>query len=272
MGQRLLVWAEQGLGDEICFLSCMTDVLAACADVILECEPRLVAVMARSFPSVTVRAAAFDRINSNQSVSNDFDHHIPLGSLPRLYRPSLQAFEHSVSYVITDTDKKDRFSRRLTGFEGKLKVGISWRSGLLTANRNKHYTAISDWGQLLQLPNCVFVNLQYGDCEAELIEVEARFGITILRWPDLDLKNDLDDVFALIECLDLVVTVGTAVEAMAGSLGKATLLVQPDWGWPNLGAEFNPWYPNTRCFVPARGQLPASVMPELVAFVTQISS
>lgn len=271
-GQRLLVWAEQGLGDEILFLTCMRDVLATGADVILECAPRLVTVMARSFPTVNVRAAAFDPNNFNQSFFQDYDHHIPMGSLPGLYRQSVEDFQQSLPYVITDEETKNRFSRRLAGQEGKLKVGICWRSGLLTALRNHEYSAIKDWGELLQLPNCVFVNLQYGDCEAELAEVEAHFGISVLRWPDLDLKNDLDDVFALMACLDLVVTAGTAVNPMAGSLGKATLLIQPDWGWPNLGTDFYPWYPNTRCFVPSRGQLPASVMPQLAAFVAPISA
>ncbi len=270
-GQRLLVWAEQGLGDEILFLSCLKDLLATGTDVILECAPRLVAVMARSFPTVKVRGSAFDPGNFNESVFNDFDHHIPLGSLAGLFRQTLQDFDRSLPYVVTDEAIKERFSRRLAGFEGKLKVGICWRSGLLDATRNKHYSAIQDWGELLKLPNCIFVNLQYGDCEAELAEVEARFGISILRWSDLDLKNDLDDVLALMDCLDLVVTAGTAVNPMAGSLGKATLLIQSDFAWTNLGTDHYPWFPNTRCFVPERDHLPAEVLPQLAAFVAQLS-
>jgi hypothetical protein len=142
---------------------------------------------------------------------------------------------------------------------------------LLDASRNEHYSAIIDWGELLQLPNCVFVNLQYGDCEAELAEAEAKFGISILRWQDLNLKNDIDDVLALMECLDLVVTAATAVNPMAGSLGKATLLIQPDWGWPNLGAGRYPWFPNTHCFLPERGQMPAAVITQIAEFVAPIN-
>lgn len=270
-GQRLLVWAEQGLGDEILFLSCFKDLLATGADVVLECAPRLVAVMARSFPSVAVRAAAYDPGNFNASLFNDFDYHIPLGSLAVLYRQTLQDFDRSLPYVVTDTAVKERFSLRLAGFEGKLKVGICWRSGLLDASRNKHYSAISDWGELLQLPNCVFVNLQYGDCEAELAAAEAKFGISILRWQDLDLKNDIDDVLALMECLDLVVTAATAVNPMAGSLGKATLLIQPDWDWPNLGSGRYPWFTNTHCFVPEREQILATVITQIAEFVATIN-
>jgi tetratricopeptide (TPR) repeat protein len=271
-GQCLLVWAEQGLGDEILFLSCMKDVLKSCTDVILECAPRLVPVMARSFPTVTVRASAYDVLNFNQPVFHDFDYQIPLGSLPSLYRQSLDDFRHSAPFVITDDGKRERFNHRLAGYEGKLKVGICWRSGLLNAERNAGYSAISDWAQLLQLQNCVFVNLQYGDCEAELAEVETLFGVSILRWKDLDLKNDIDDVFALMDCLDLVITAATAVNPMAGSLGKATLLVQDAWGWPNLGTDYYPWYANTRCFAASIGHSPAEVIPEVAAFVSQINT
>ena len=270
-GQRLLVWAEQGLGDEILFLTCMKDVLATGTDVILECAPRLVPVMARSFPAVTVRASVYDRWNFFQTSLQDFDYQIPLGSLPGLYRQSVEDFQQSLPFVITDEGTRDRFSGRLAGCEGKLKVGICWRSGLLNAERNKDYSAIKDWGELLRLPNCVFVNLQYGDCEAELAEVEALYGISILRWPDVDMKNDIDDVLALMDCLDLVVTAATAVNPMAGSLGKATLLIQGDFDWTNLGTDLYPWFPNTRCFVPERDHRPAEVLPQLAAFVAQLS-
>ena len=271
-GQRLLVWAEQGLGDEILFLSCLRDVLKSCDDLILECAPRLLGVMARSFPGVTVRAAAYAPRNFNQSIFHDFDYHISLGSLPGLYRRSLQDFQHSVPFIVTDAEKKEEFTQRLAAYEGKVKVGICWRSGLLSAERNQSYTALGDWAELLQLPNCVFVNLQYGDCEAELTQVEARFGISIVRWPDLNLKNEIDRVWALMDCLDLVVTAPTAVHALAGSLGKTTLLVQGVSDWLNLGTDTFPWYPSTHCFFTQVGQSPAVVLPEVAAVVAHLSN
>ena len=269
-GQRLLVWAEQGLGDEILFLSCLNDVLKSCDEVILECAPRLLGVMARSFPGVTVRASAYAPRNFNQSIFHDFDYHISLGSLPGLYRRSLQDFQYSVPFIVTDAQKKEEFTRRLAAYEGKVKVGICWRSGLLSADRNHDYSAVLDWAELFQLPNCVFVNLQYGDCEVELTEVEALLGISIVRWPDLNLKNEIDDVFALIDCLDLVVTAPTAVHALAGSLGKSTLLIQGTWDWPNLGTDAFPWYPSTRCYTAAKGEVPATVLSQVAAYASKI--
>jgi hypothetical protein len=246
--------------------------LAAGVEVILECAPRLVTTMTRSFPGATVRASAFVLEKFNLSLFQDFDHHIPMGSLPSLYRNTIEDFKKSLPFVVTDESQRDRFSRRLAGYEGKLKIGICWRSGLLNAERNKEYSAIKDWGVVLRLQNCVFVNLQYDDCEAEIVEAETLYGVSILRWSDLDLKNDIDDVLALIECLDLVITAPTAVNPMAGSLGKATLLIQPGWDWPNFGTDHYPSFPNTRCFVPSPGQIPAEVLPEIAAFLGPISA
>jgi tetratricopeptide (TPR) repeat protein len=270
--KRLLVWAEQGLGDEILFLSCLKDVLEVCDDVVVECASRLVPAITRSFPSVSVRATAFDRQRFNNSGHKDFDYQIPMGSLPNLYRKNLESFQKSIAYVIPDELVKSRFKSRLADFDGKLMVGICWRSGLLRAERNKDYSAIKDWGPLLQLSNCIFVNLQYDDCEAELVEVEALYGITVLRWSDLDLKNDIDDVFALIDCLDLVVTAGTAVNPMAGALGKACLLLQSSLDWTNLGTDSYPWFPNTTCFVCAKDQSPATLIPNIANIISQLSN
>jgi ADP-heptose:LPS heptosyltransferase len=67
--------------------------------------------------------------------------------------------------------------------------------------------------------------LQYDECEEELSSIETALNINIIRWDDLDLKNDLDSVLALISRLDLVITVGTAVSCLAGIIGKKQLLI-----------------------------------------------
>jgi len=65
----------------------------------------------------------------------------------------------------------------LEPFNEKILVGISWRGGKLSANRNLNYTGLVDWGDLLTDKKIQFVNLQYGECESELIEAENKFGI-----------------------------------------------------------------------------------------------
>ena len=126
-------------------------------------------------------------------------------------------------------------------------IGICWRSGVFSIGRNLNYTALIDWKELLSCDDFQFVNLQYGECENELIEVEQSLGVQILRWPDLDLKNDLENVLALIKNLDSVVTVGTAVSSLSASCNIPTFILMKQ-SWLMLGQINNyPWY---ECVVP----------------------
>ena len=99
------------------------------------------------------------------------------------------------------------------------------------------------------MKDVVWVNLQYGECEEECLEAEKEFGIEIVRWPDLDLKDDLDDVFALMSELDFVVTVATAVHHMAASTGVETLLITPHGAWNRFNLDYDPWFPNLHPFI-----------------------
>jgi tetratricopeptide (TPR) repeat protein len=238
--KTLLIWREQGLGDEIEFSTCLHDVAQMGLNVILECEPRLIEIFKRTFPAFTVRA---ESIGSDFfSASQDFDVQCAIGSLPRIFRRDIKSFTQTVTPLALLESGVQTFKHRLSGFSGKKLVGICWRSGLFSIARNFNYTALLDWKELLSQQDFQFVNLQYGDCENELLAIEEALGIQILRWSDLDLKNDLENVLGLIKNLDAVVTVGTAVSSLAGSCDVPTfLLAKP--GWMMLGqTDRYPWY------------------------------
>jgi len=138
---------------------------------------------------------------------------------------------------------------KLAPYRQKTLVGISWRSGVLKIERNNNYTNLLDWKDLLNRQDLQFVNLQYGDCEEEILQVEQLLGIQILRWPDIDLRNNLEAVLALISELDCVCSVGTAVSSIAGSAGVPTLLLLQK-SWVLLGqTDIYPWYSNVKPFV-----------------------
>lgn len=240
--KRLLVWREQGLGDEIEFSTCLMDLPFDNMDIIVECDARLVSVFERTYPSLRFRAEA---IGVNQMPAyDDFDVQIPMGSLPRIYRPFRSSFNIYPTKWVVNEKYSNEFSSRLSTHRDKILVGICWRSGLLRANRNESYSSLTDWKPLLRRPDIKFVNLQYGDCETELAEIEAELGISILRWADVDLKNDLEATIALIDQLTAVVTVGTAVSSLAGAVGKKCLLLAKR-SWVFLGeTDRYPWYPN----------------------------
>jgi len=237
--KKLLIWREQGLGDEIEFSTCLFDLVDMNVEVILECEPRLVSIFQRTFPKFIVRKEALQADGYPQF--DDFDVQCPIGSLPRLFRKNLDSFKiNNTRRIEVSKEKINSFNLKLKPYQNKILVGICWRSGLLSIQRNKHYTSIVDWRELLSNPIYQFINLQYGECEAELIQIEESLNIKILRWPELDLKNDLEDVLALIKNLDYVVTIGSAVSSLAGSVGTKTFMLTHK-NWMLLGQE--DWYP-----------------------------
>lgn len=245
--KSLLVWREQGVGDEILFGTCLHELEKFSGKVILESDRRLVSVFQRSFPSFIVREQAYNLDFDCSAVHSDFDYHLPIGSLAHHFRDNLESFASSREpYLIPDPKLVDRFMDRLEEFRKKRLIGFCWRSGNLDPTRNTGYTHAIDWSDLLQLPEYQFVNLQYGECEAELVEVEQHTGVNILRWPDLDLKDDLESVLALMACLDIVVSVGTAVFPMAASVGTPAIqLASPHWA--SFGSETHyPWFKNAR--------------------------
>jgi tetratricopeptide (TPR) repeat protein len=264
-GKRLLVWREQGLGDELLFFTCLKDLLKFDGEVIVECDPRLVIPIQRSFPRYVVRQEFIDLSTMNSPYS-DFDLQIPAGALPAIFRKSLQDFPNRSEFIFPSGKDVEDFENRLAPYQNKKLVGICWRSGLLNAARNRYYTHLSDWLSAIEIlkDDVTFVNLQYGECENEISNFEVLSGTKVLRWSDLDLKNDLDRVMALISCLDAVVTVGTAVVSLAGAVGCRSILIEP-YGAFDLGAPAGtyPWFPNTRKLCPSPEETAASQLGKI---------
>jgi tetratricopeptide (TPR) repeat protein len=259
--KKLLIWREQGLGDEIEFMSCLPDVLSVTTNVILECESRLVGIYSRLYPQIVVRSESND--DRGVQLINDFDFQCPVGSLPSLFRNKISNFPGINNKYLPLLDLKNLFADKLSGYQRKLLVGISWRSGKLLADRNDHYTGLTDWKEVLAHPNIQCVNLQYGDCEFELQAVEEKFGVQIIRWSEVDLKNDLESVIALISNLDCVISVGTAVSSLAAASGAKTFLLTPKT-WMLLGeTEHYPWFETVIPVISEPGQLVAENIKNL---------
>jgi hypothetical protein len=249
-GKRLMVWREQGLGDEIMFGSMLPELLTLEAKVILECEPRLVNLFQQSFPKFDVRSEAYHQVFPFLNVHDDFDFQIPIGSLGGIYRNSIEDFNRSAPYIKVDSTLQQKYQTRLTAQAGeKIKVGLCWRSGVVSPTRGASYTMLKDWIDLFKAPNVCLINLQYGQCEDELSEIEKEFGIEILRWKDTNLQNDLDALAALISQLDVVCSVGTAVAQMSGAVGTPTLLCANTYGWTSFGTKHYPFFPDIHLLV-----------------------
>jgi tetratricopeptide (TPR) repeat protein len=249
-GRRLLFWGEQGVGDEMIFAGMIPELAAMAAHCIVECEPRLVPLFARSFPAVET----IPRSNPPHPATRTADLQIPAGSAARWLRPSLHRFPRSFHWgegcLRADPRRVTHWRERLAGLGPGPRIGICWRSSLTSGLRARECTSLSQWGSVLATPGVHFVNLQYDDCREELAEARGRFGTAIHTWPDIDLKQDLDEVAALTTALDLVVSVGTAVACMAGALGvpvwQLTLTAAGDC-W-TMGRDYCPWFPSMRLY------------------------
>lgn len=248
-GKTLMVWREQGLGDEIMFGTMLPELVGLGGRVIVECEPRLIPILQNSFPDFEVRSELYRAVYPFDPPTEDFDYQIPIASLGGLYRNTVEDFSGE-PYMRPLAEEVDEFSKRLSTVrgEGKKVVGLCWRSGVVSPTRGANYTLLEDWERLLRNDRVAVVNLQYGRCEDELLEAEQKFGCEILRWSDVSLQNDQSKLAAIIQNLDYVFSIGTAVAQLSGAVGAPTGLVALKPAWTSFGTNRYPFFKSIELF------------------------
>ncbi|WP_376959882.1 tetratricopeptide repeat protein [Azospirillum sp. A26] len=269
-GRRLMIWGEQGVGDTILFSALCPELAGRAISTILEIDRRLVPLFARSFPTMRVRAEALDGQGREAMAIPDYDRHVPMGSLARVLRRRLADFPARPSWLVPDAGLVERWRERLAAIGPGLRIGIGWRSQMMTSERSAAYLPLDAWAPLFALPGIHWVLLQYGEVEAEVRQAEKRFGIRLHRWDDLDRKDDFDGVAALIAGLDLVISPAMSIGELAGALGT------PVWrfgtrDWTQLGAGVRPWYPSMRLFQPRPGEPLAATMADMARALRSLS-
>lgn len=260
-GRRVLVLAEQGVGDEIMFANLIPDLIKAIGvegRLSLAVEARLVALCQRSFPGVEITAHATGvdgtaKVRSAPQADAAAELWTPLASLAGRFRSSQADFPTEPAYLRPDPLRVAHWRAWLGA--GTKAVGLTWRSGKRLGDRRRNYPPLETWAPMLRTPGLRFVNLQYGDCADELRVLEGFGSIEIIEPPGIDLRADLDDLTALCAALDLVVGVANATTQLAGACGCPSLLLTPPAAWPMLGTDRYPWHPATQVVVcPAAGE------------------
>lgn len=260
-GKRLLVFAEQGVGDEIMFASCLPDVLGAADGCIVECDARLAPLFARSFPRATIHGG---RKSDDPGWLGGFprcDFEVPIGSLPRYLRRSSLEFPQCSSYLTADPARVSAWKQKWRA-PGVLNVGFAWSGGALRSRQWLRSIPIEQWLDLLRLPACRFVALQHGPQadELRLLPEDVASGVIDL----CACSADLDELAAIVAALDLVVSVDNALVHLAGAVGTPTWAVlpeSPEWRYPRHGDRM-PWYASVRLF---RQDGPRNAVPALRA-------
>lgn len=277
-GRKLLVAGEQGLGDEIMLAGLIPDLIERVGPqgkVMIACDHRLVPLFQRSFPETHVGIEMHTKHNAKPVrvvpwAAGDLkaDYYTPMGTPLKALRPTVDSFPKR-AYLKPDPARVRHWIDRLAALGPGPYVGICWKSMLITTQRKKFFSALELWAPVLENTGVKFVNLQYGDCQAELDYVREKLGVAIHNFDDLDLKMNLDDNAALCGALDLVVTAPTAAAALAAATGTETWFLAAGRVWPQLGTDHYPWYPKTRVLTPEKfGDWPA-LMTRLAADLDQ---
>jgi hypothetical protein len=248
--------------------------------VILEAEPRLVPLFARSFHDVTVAAARLQNRGGTTSARYDWlkrahEAHaaIALGSLPRMLRNELSSFPQPHVFLKPDPHEFERWTQWLKAQGPGPFVGLCWRSGNVSGLRAAQYAPLEAWAELIRTCFATPVSLQYDGRASELETLQRLSGRSILVAPRLDQKEEIDRTAALIATLQAVVSAPTAVSWIAAGLGIPTFKILYNNAWTSLGQEYEPFAPSCRCMMPnesgnwsdAFGQTAAALRPLLTS-------
>ena len=229
---KVFVWKEQGIGDYIMFSSMISELHANAKKVIVECDPRLLHLFQRSF-SNEIRFIT-DRAEISE---DDYDSHLPIGSLPLHFRKELNVFKKSSKgWLQADPVRVKNIRKNFIKSEKQKIVGISWKTSSIIANANLRNIHIEKFLNPFKKFDLKFINLQYGDVSEELSNLKVNLGINVLEIPDLDLFFDIDGLAATIAACDFVMTIDNLNPHLAGALNIRTKLLLPyvadeRWGY-----------------------------------------
>ena len=230
-GKRILIWCEQGVGDTIMWSSCLSLVASQAKHCILECQPKLIPLLKRSFQNVEIKAEN----RSSDPHRDDFDFHLPTGSLYKNFIQKISTSDKIGAYLIPDPVRVNYWRKRLKSIGNGPYIGISWKSADMSPIRLPNYASILELSSVLQISYLNFVNLQYTDFADDLAQVQDELGVTVHNFDDLDHFNNIDDVAALTTALDIVVSTKTTVPLISAAVGTSTKLA--NWKqspWSNI--------------------------------------
>ena len=244
---NILIWAEQGLGDSLQFCRYIK--------LLSDLGARVTFLVQRPLINVVRALSPFCELAVSLESSNcDFDFQSPLMSLPLVFRTSLDSIPVNVPYLKSDDYKRESFRIRL-GTNNRLSVGIVWNGGfragapMLWAVNKRRNIELEQIAKLKDVPHVDFYSLQKGDpAESELIAKKDELWPNIIifgQWLD-----DFSDTAALIENLDLIISVDTSTAHLAGALGKPVWILNrydSCWRWLR-GRSDSPWYPTAKIY------------------------
>ena len=245
-GRTLLIYGEQGIGDQIMFASCFQEVMVRAGRTIIECNPKLVSLFKRSFP----QAQIIENVPSGAeplwlATAGRIDYQVAMGDLPGFFRNTWSAFPKHDGYLVADPVLVSHWSSRLAELGTGFKLGLSWRGGSIATRRHLRSIPVDQLVPVLQLPIST-ISLQYDSVESDLALLKNAHRIELAHWPGA--IDNYDQTAALICALDGVLSVCTAAVHLAGALGRKVWVMAPvvtEWRYLEKGPDL-PWYPSAQ--------------------------
>lgn len=250
--QRVIVWGEQGVGDEILFASCLPDLIRISTKVIFDCHHRLEKLFERSFPEVEIHGTRKQLNNLDWVEACEADAHVCISSLPSHFRnedkdfpgkPFLKADALAIPGKTLHLYESD--GTPITT-PGKPRVGLSWTGGTKKTRRDLRSIPLADLVPVLKAVDADFYSLQYTPNAArEACELEETTGIRVKHFPGWVEHKDYDRTASFVASMDLVITVGTAVHHLSNALGVPTWTLcpaKPSWRYTEKARL---WYAET---------------------------
>ena len=265
--RKLLLWTDQGLGDEILYSSMISDIQARSGSCMLECSWRMAPLFKRSFENLTVVPRRTPPVSEISAFAPDVQ--LSLVQAGEFLRPDIASITKHSGYLRPDQTELKRLKQKYATLAGARRiVGVSWKSENTRTGAFKSIPLLH-WHPILQTPDIFFVSLQYGEQEHELAEVNAVSESGVYRDLEIDPIKDPDRFSAQVAAMDLVLTTSNSTAHFAGALNVPVWTMVPSgngslWYW-FLKREDSPWYPSMRLFrQPSPGDW-SGVVPRVAA-------
>lgn len=238
-GQTVIVWGEQGVGDEILFASCIPDLVRVSKKVIFDCHPRLEALFRRSFPDVEVHGTRKTMSEIPWLETVEPDASVCISSLPRFFRNRDEDFPGK-PFLTADWTKPPKVRPR---------IGISWQGGTKGTHKDIRSIPLAKFAPLWKAIDADWYSLQYTpEAAKQVCEFEEETGLRLRHFPNKVQCYDYDVTAGFVGSLDLVITVCTAMHHLSNAIGQETWTLvpsRPAWRYAKKGEL---WYRQTSRF------------------------
>jgi tetratricopeptide (TPR) repeat protein len=259
-GKTILLHSEQGLGDAIQFCRYVPLAAGRAARVILEVDRRLHDLMSSLDGAAQVISAG--------NALPKFDLHCPLLSLPRAFNTRLETIPSATPYLRASPERLAKWSARLGPKRG-VRVGLIWSGNPAHHRDQARSIELSALAPLLDA-GATFFSLQKDPRPADAAILGSRSDVIQIA----DELADFSDTAAVMDQLDLIISVDTSTVHLAGALGRPVWILLsylPDWRWL-LDRDTSPWYPTARLFRQDETRRWDNVIPRVRAALREMIS